>query len=283
MGSWSASREVTRKSWAVLKDNRYLMAFPVLGFVFGLIPLVILGLPALYFVATNHNWVAAGFGIVFVFVAQAIGVLLQGGLVAAVDAELSGKDSSVGHGMSLAMKHLGPLIGWSAIVTVVSVLLSLVRGNGQGNVVGVLLRNIIAAAADVMWQLITFFVVPFIVLEGKTPIDAIKDSASLFKQKWGQQLAGGIRIGGLIALVLILPAIVLLGGGVLLALLGSTAAIASGVSLAVIGLVLLLIGVVVSSAMRTVFSVALYRYAKDGVTSAGFTSEELQSAVKVKA
>ncbi len=282
MGSWASSREVTRKSWAVLKENRYLLAFPVLSFVLGLIPVAVLGIPALYFLATNHNWIALVLGILLVFAASAVAVVLQGGLVAAVDAEMSGEDSSVGQGLRRAMQHLGALIAWSAVVTVVSVLLGLVRGNGQGNVVGVLLRSVLAAAADVMWQLVTFFVVPFIVLEGASPISAVKSSASLFKQRWGQQLAGGVRIGALIGLVLILPGILLLVGGILLALLGSAAAIASGASLAVIGLVLLLIGIVISSAMRSVFSVALYRYAKDGVASAGFTTQELQDAVRIK-
>lgn len=283
MGAWASSREVTRKSWAVLKENRYLMAFPVLGFVIGLVPVAILGLPAMYFFATNHNWVGAGFAIVLVFAAQAVGTFLQGGLVAAVDAELDGRDSSVGQGMSVAFQHTGKLLVWSGILTVVSVLISLVRGNGQGNVVGVLLRNVVAAAADVMWQLITFFVVPFIVLEDEAPIQAIKSSSSLFKRKWGTQLAGGVRIGGLIVLVLILPAILLLVAGFLLILMGSTTSIATGIPLAVLGFVLLLVGIVISSAMRTVFSVALYRYAKDGAVCAGFTAAELQSAVKVKA
>lgn len=282
MGSWASSREVTRKSWAVLKENRYLLAFPVLSFVLGLIPVALLGIPALFFLATNHNWIAAALGILLVFVASAVAVVVQGGLVAAVDAEMSGQDSSVGHGLGRAMQHLGPLIAWSAVVTVVSILLGLVRGNGDGNVVGAILRNVLAAAAGVMWTLITFFVVPFIVLEGASPIEAIKSSASLFRQRWGQQLAGGVRIGAWIGLLFILPGILLLIGGILLALLGSTAAVASGASLAVIGLVLLLIGIVLSSAMRSVFSVALYRYAKDGVTSAGFTTQELQDAVRVK-
>lgn len=283
MGSWSSSKAVTSKSWAVLKENRYMLAFPVLGFVIGLVPVAVFGLPALYFFATSHNWIGAAFTLALVFGVQAVMVFLQGGLVAAVDTELSGQDSSVGLGMSRAFRRTGSLIAWSAIVTVVSVLLGLVRGNGQGNVVGVILRNVVAAAADVMWSLITFFVLPFIVLEEKSPIDAIKASSSLFRQRWGQQIAGGVRIGGLIVLILILPGIALFILGMFLVVSGSTAGLATGIPLAVIGLIVLLVGMVLSSAMRTVFSVALYRFAKDGALSAGFTEAELQSAVRVKA
>jgi hypothetical protein len=280
MGAWSSSREVTSKSWGVLKDNSYLFAFPILMFVLSLIPIAVLGLPALYFFASNQNWIAAGFAIVAVFAAQAVTTLLQGGLVASVDKELEGQDSSLGDGMSRAFAHTGQLLAWSAIVTVVSLLFALVRGNGQGNVVGVLLRNIVAAAGEVLWTLITFFVVPFIVLEDQSPIAAIKSSASLFRKKWGTQLAGSVRIGGLIVLLIVLPAgVVLVVGFVLLV----SDAIVLGIPLVVVGVLVLMIGMLLSSAMRTVFSVALYRYASTGAVSAQFTEAELESAVRVKA
>ncbi|MBI1351061.1 MAG: hypothetical protein GC156_08080 [Actinomycetales bacterium] len=280
MSSWSSSKVVTSKSWAVLKENAYLLTFPVAAMLLGLIPFAIFGLPALYFFAVNQNWVAAAFGIVAVFASQAVATLIQGGLVASVDTELSGDDSSFGAGMSRAFQHTGALLAWSGIVTVVSLLFSLLRGNGQGSVVGVLLRNIVAAAGEVLWTLITFFVVPFIVLEGTSPIEAIKASASLVRKKWGTQIAGGIRIGGLIILAIILPAAIILGLGIFLVIAGS---LVFGIPLAIVGVLGVLIGMVLSQAMRTVFAVALYRYASTGAVSGAFTEAELQSAVQVKA
>ena len=282
-GAWTSSKVLTKKSWGVLKENRYLLGFPVLGFVLSLIPLAVFGLPALYFLASNQNWVAAAFGIVMVFGIQAVTAVIQGGIVSSVDSEFSGTDSSVGHGLGRSMAHLGSLLGWSVIVTIVSLLISLLRGNGNGNIVGVLFRNIIAAAADVMWRLVTFFVIPFIVLEDMNPVNAVKASASLFTKQWGKQLAGSVRIGALIAVTTILPGMLLIVGGVLLVLAGSTAGIATGVPLAVLGLLLFLLGIVLSSAMQTVYSVALFRYARDGSAPGDFTDEELQRSIKLKA
>lgn len=282
MGAWTSSKVLTKKSWAVLRGNRYLLGFPVLGFVLSLIPLVALGVPALIFLSDNQNWIAAAFGIAMIFVIQAITAVIQGGIVSSVDAEFSGQDSSLGHGLGRAFAHLGPLLGWSVIVTIVSVLIGLIRGNGSGNVVGVIFRNIIAAAADIMWRLVTFFVIPFIVLEDMNPLNAVKSSASLFTKQWGKQLAGSVRIGAVIAFTTILPGMLLIIGGVMLVLIGSTAAVATGIPLAGLGVLLFMVGAVLSSAMQTVYSVALFRYAHDGTAPGDFTDEELQRSIKLK-
>lgn len=281
-GAWKSSKVVTRKSWALLKANPYLFAFPIIGVVLSVIPLAALGIPALYFMDTDNNWVAAAFAIAMVFVVQAVVTFPAAGLVASVDEEMHGRDASVGKGMAAAFARFGPLVAWSAIQTVVSVLISLVRGNGQGNVIGVLLRNVIAAAADVMWQLITFFVLPVMMIEKVSPINAIKASSSLFKKQWGTQLAGGVRIGGLVALIVILPGALIMVGGIALVFVDNTATVVAGITTAVIGFLVVMLGALIISAMRGIYSVALYYYAKDGEVLGGFTGEELQASVRLK-
>lgn len=281
-GSWKSSKVVTRKSWGLLKANPYLFAFPIIGLVLTLVPLIVFGVPALIFLDADNNWVAAVFAIALVFGVQAFATFPSAGLVAAVDEEMHGRDASVGRGMSAAFGRFGPLVAWSAIQTVVSILLGLVRGNGQGNIVGVLLRNIVAAAADVMWQLITFFVLPVMMIEKESPINAIKTSSGLFKKQWGTQLAGGVRIGGLVALLVILPGALVMVGGIALVFTGNTGTVVAGIITAVIGFLIIMLGSLIISAMRGIYSVALYYYAKDGEVLGGFTGEELQSSVSLK-
>lgn len=281
-GSWKSSKVVTRKSWGLLKENPYLFAFPIIGLVLTLVPLIVFGVPALIFLDADNNWVAAVFAIALVFGVQAFATFPSAGLVAAVDEEMHGRDASVGRGMSAAFGRFGPLVAWSAIQTVVSILLGLVRGNGQGNIVGVLLRNIVAAAADVMWQLITFFVLPVMMIEKESPINAIKTSSGLFKKQWGTQLAGGVRIGGLVALLVILPGALVMVGGIALVFTGNTGTVVAGIITAVIGFLIIMLGSLIISAMRGIYSVALYYYAKDGEVLGGFTGEELQSSVSLK-
>ena len=131
-----------------------------------------------------------------------------------------------------------------------------------------------------MWQIVTFFVLPFIMLEGRGPIAAIKDSFTLFKAKWGVQIFGGVRIGGIIGLVTILPGMILAAIGFFLALTGVTAGIATGVGLIVIGILLFMVGALLISTMKGIFSVVLFRYAQDGTVEGGFTEPELAGAIR---
>lgn len=278
MGAWSQSRELTRQSWAVLKGNRYLMAYPVVGILMGIVPFAVM-LGGVFFLAANRNWIGWGLVVLGVYLLTLVGAVIQAGLTVSAAAELEGGHSSLGHGLSTAMGRLGRLARWAIVSALVGLLIGAVRGNDNGGVASVIFRNVLAATAGVMWQLITFFVMPAMMLDDLGMIDGIKKSASTFKQRWGTQLTGGVRIGGLIGLIVILPAMILLVGGVVLTAAGS---VALGIPLAVVGLLALLVGGLVLSAIRGVFSVVLYRYATQGVLEGGFTEQQLASAVRVK-
>lgn len=279
MGSWSDSRALTRQSWAVLKDNRYLMAYPIVGIVAGIIPFGVIAV-GVFFIAMNQNWIGWALVVIGLYLLTLVTAVVQAGLTVSAAAELEGGSSSLGHGLSTALGRLGRLARWAFVSTVVSLLVAALRGNNSGGIVSVIFRNVLAAAADVMWQLITFFVMPAMMLDDLGMIDAIKKSASTFKQRWGTQLSGGVRIGGLIGLIAILPAILAIVIGVVLATAGTLAA---GVPLVVIGLIVLIVAGLILSAIRGVFSVVLYRFATQGVVEGGFTEQQLAGAVKVKA
>lgn len=279
MSSWADSRALTRQSWAVLKDNRYLIAYPVIGMVLAVVPLAVV-VPGVVFIANNQNWVGWALVIVGLYLLTLVNAIIQAGLTVSAASELEGGQSSLGHGLSTAFGRLGRLARWAFVSTVVGVLIGAVRGNGNGGIVSVIFRNVLAAAADVMWQLITFFVMPAMMLDDLGMIDAIKKSAATFKQRWGTQLSGGVRIGGLIGLIAILPAILALIGGVVLSAIGAWAI---GVPLALVGLVVLVVAGLILNAIRGVFSVVLYRFATQGVVEGGFTEQQLVGAVKVKA
>jgi len=278
-GSWGQSKLLTEKSWAIIRENRYLLAFPVIGFLASLIPLAALWVPAGILLVNDQTAPGVGLAIIGIFANQIVLSIASGGLIAAADAELAGADSSVGHGIARSLARLVPLIGWALIATVVNVIVGFVRGN-SGNGAADALRNIAAAGVLAMWSLITFFVLPFIMLDGRGPIAAIKASFALFKEKWGTQIFGGVRIGGIVGLVTILPGILLVVLGVFAAAAGSTAFVASGVVLIVIGILLFMVGSLLLSTMKGIFSVVLYHFAKDGLSSGGFTPEELEGAVR---
>lgn len=277
-GSWGQSKLLTQKSWAIVKENRYLLAFPVLGVIASLVPLAVFWVPAGYLALNDQNVPAIGLAIIGIFANQIVISIASGGLVASADVELSGGDSSVGHGIGRALARLVPLVGWALIATIVNVIVGFIRGQGNGAAGAV--RNLAAAGILAMWQIITFFVLPFIMLEGRGPIAAIKESFALFRAKWGVQIFGGVRIGGLIGLATILPGILLVVLGFVAAFTGSTGLIALGVVLIAIGVLLAMVGALLISTMKGIFSVVLFRYAKDGVLEGGFTEGELAGAIR---
>ncbi|MDA2988253.1 MAG: hypothetical protein O2815_04155 [Actinomycetota bacterium] len=50
--------------------------------------------------------------------------------------------------------------------------------------------------------------------------------------------------------------------------------------LVIVGVIIVMIGALVLSTMRGIFSVVLFRYAKDGVVEGDFTESELAGAVR---
>ena len=168
--------------------------------------------------------------------------------------------------------RLAQISGWAAVSAAISLVMGVLEN--QGGTLGTIAARLVGMA----WTLVTFLAVPVIAIEGTGPFETIKRSASLFRERWGQQITGNIAIGAAVFLLGVLPAIVLIGGGI--AVWSSASFL--GALLVVIGALVLAIALLVSRALSGIFGVALYRYALDGETVGGFTQEELESAVKAK-
>ncbi len=292
-GSWANSRTITKQAWAVIKENPYMLAFPVVGALLAIVAVLIVGGAGVAAMGwseveqtADSTQISGGVeivGIIILIIAAYLATLItqifMGGLVKCADEELQGRDSSFGAGLGAAFGRLPALMGWAAIETAVGWLLSAIRGNGDNNIIVTILRLILAGLLAVAWSVLTFFVLPMIILRGKGPIQAIKESVGLIRQTWGLQIAGGVRIGGLIALVAILPGILLTVVGVFIAASGTPAA---GVPLSAVGVIVIIAAQVLISAMRAIFSVAMLHYVEDGQGFGPFDSDQLQSAVRVK-
>jgi len=98
MSSWGQSRELTRESWAVLKQHRQLAAYPVLGVAAGLVPMVIF-IPAVYFLATDQNWIGWALVVLGLYAATLVAAIFQAGLVVSAAAALDGGEVSFGKGI----------------------------------------------------------------------------------------------------------------------------------------------------------------------------------------
>jgi hypothetical protein len=263
---------LTKKSWALLNEHRELIRFPLYGAI-ATVPLAILFFgPGLYLLDQNSLAGAIPLLVIGVYMLSVVGFYFSVGLAAAANMIFNGQQATIADGLAVARANFSQICGWAALSTAISVLMGVLEN--QGGIAG----NIAARLVGMAWSLVTFLAVPVIAIEGTGPLETLKRSASIFKDKWGQQISGNIAIGGAVFLIGVLPAVLLIVAGV--ALWSSASFL--GALLVVIGALVLAIAMLVSRALSGVFGVALYRYALDGQAVGGFTSEELESAVKVK-
>lgn len=286
---WREGRAISDAAFAVVKANRFLIGFPVRAGIASVVIFLVLGIPAAVLAALEGeaSGPAAAAAIVLVLVAvfgSAIVVArFQGGLVAAADACLHGTESSYDDGMAAVRGRTGALAGWAAINATVGLVLSTLQsGGGQDGFIGIALR-VLGALVSVAWAFVTFFVVPVIVFEQAGAIDGVKRSAALIRQRWGTTVSGVVRIGVRFAIFLFLPAIVLVAGGAYLAVTGAGVGLEGlGVLLVLVGALLFVAGAVVQTTVRSVFGVALYRWATEGEVIGPFSEEQLTRAAVLK-
>jgi hypothetical protein len=186
-------------------------------------------------------------------------------LVGVANSRLSGGTWTVRDGLELAWARKWTILQWALVAATVGMLLRMLeeRLGWMG--------RIITRLIGVAWALASFFVVPVLAFEDLTPFDALKRSAKLFRETWGEKVVGGFSIG-LIFLFLALPAV---GLWILAGVVGGAWGLVLGGAMMLLYLVLL---GVVSSAVQGIFNTALYRYACFKQVPAGFSQETFTSA-----
>lgn len=268
MGRISRTIELAKASWQVLKADKELVVLPILSLVATiavaasfLAPIVLRGDAG---ALENPD----GLTYVMLFAAYVvlafITIFFNAALVHAANERLEGGDPTVGSALRGALLRVGRILPWAIVSATVSVILQAVRERGG------VVSQIAASIAGLAWSLVTFLVLPVLVIENIGVTDAIKRSGSLFKRTWGENVAAQVGFG-LLGFVVAIPAILL-----------AAAAFALGETIGVIGLVVavlwMLASAMVISALNGVFQTALYRYAAGAGSTGAFGGDELRSA-----
>lgn len=263
---------LTKKSWALLNGHRELIRFPLYGGVATiLLGILFLG-PGAFFLDENSYGAGVPLVVIGVYVLSVVGIYFSVGLAAAADRIFRGQQATVGDGLAVARSHFAAICGWAALSTAVGLVLGALEQ--QGGAFGQIAGRLAGAA----WSLVTFLAVPVIAIEGTGPLATLKRSASLFRERWGQQITGNLVIGGVVFLIGFLPAVALIAIGVVIwPSVGFVGAL-----LVVIGALIICVALLISKAIGGIFGVALYRYALDGEVVGGFSQEDLESAVRPK-
>lgn len=262
MGKFSRSWELVKQSFAILRSDKQLMLFPVLsavtclfvtaviatGGTFMLLPARAAALAAGERFQPNQSPVFL-LGMFTLYVANYfIMVFFNVALVGVANSRLMGGSWTFRDGIELAWARKGTILQWALVAATVGMVLRTIEE--RMGIIGRIIMRIIGIA----WTLACYFVVPVLAFEDLTPIEAVKRSAKLFRDTWGEKVVGGFSLS-LVSLVLMLPGI---GLWFALIFLGGIKGFLFGTVLMVLYFLLLS---VFMSAVQGVFNAALYRYA----------------------
>jgi len=261
---------LVKTSWNILMDDKKLLVFPVLSGIVTLIVLATFILP-LILAEFVQSAIPGGpvffYGILFAFyfASYFVVIFFNTALISCVNARLQGKDMSVGEGLSNAARHLPSILAWALVSATVGIILHLVQRRGG------FIGRIAAALVGGIWSLVTFFVVPILILEDKGVVDSVKESVSLMKRTWGESIVGS----GSILLIFIALGVVAFIGVLTTLVIGNM--VVFGIAL-VLFILLVVVLAIVASAMQGIFVTALYSYARNGTVPSGFNKDLIQNA-----
>ncbi len=264
--------QLTKKSWAILRDEPGLIKFPIVGGLIALLITIVLIGPGLYLYEDGSVIPAVVLIAVGVYLSAFVVYYFAVGLAHNADRQMHGESAEFGDGMKLASSRMSAIAGWAFVATVVMTIIRAIQE--RFGIAGAIVGGLAGAA----WGVLSFLAVPVIAMEGTGPIGTLKRCDSLVKSGWGEQITGTIAIGGIVFLVGFLPAALFIGAGVLLF---ATSAAGGGILIAV-GVIVLVIAALIQQALSTIFGVALYRFVSGKQAVGGFTEEEMQSAVRTK-
>lgn len=271
---------LARSSWRVLVTDKHLIVFPIVsGLLFLLvvasfvIPLATLVDWAGFEAARDRNngkpplWTYA-VAFAFYFCTYFVTIFCNAALVSCALMRFNGQNPSVGDGFRAAFARLPQIFAWALVSATVGMLLKAIE-NAHEKV-----GQIVAAVLGTAWSVMTYFVVPVLVVEKTGPVAAVSRSVSLLRKTWGEAAAGNLGLG-LFLFLLLLPVILLLVGGIALLSMGS---VKVGIALLVIASIGLLFHTAISTALHTILLGAIYQYAADQQVPEEFDRDTLSHA-----
>ena len=273
-GTWSNSLDLLKSSWRVLRQHKSLVAFPVISAIATIVLIVALMVPAYLLTGIRDGEPSNSFlfyvlFFVFYFVGSFIVIFFNTGLIACAREALRGGDPDFAYGFDMARKNIGKIAGWALVSATVGLILKAIRERGG------LIGQIAASLIGFAWNLVVFFVIPVFLFQGFGVIDSIRESASLFRKTWGENMIARFSLGIIfffLGLVAVIP--------ITLAVMSRNLAVIIGAT----GLALMYWTVlaIVSSSLTGILAAALYQYAISGMVPEAYNQHSITGAFQPK-
>ena len=265
MGRFARGRRVLARSVGLLRREPSLFVLPVASAV---AVLAVLGVPLAVALGVDALTVDAlvdafterteplRYALLFpaLFVGTAVATLFNAALAHCTYRLLAGEETSLRDGLGAAWAVRRRIVAYSLLAATVGLLLQLLEDAIPGG------GRVTALVLDLGWGLLTFFVVPVMVLEDVSLRGLFAESGRTFADTWGESTTAAVGIGTVVLAVGLVPMLVAAVVGLDLA----------GVWGAFAGVAVVLAAVMtVSSALGTVARTMLYVHARDGGTDSG--------------
>jgi len=270
--SISRSFNLIKESWRVISLDKEILLFPVLSGVALLFILLSFVLPAL-FLSSSRAAFSGGLLLVglflFYLLCYFVVIYFNTALITCARIRLTGGNPVFMDGIRNANAHLVPIFIWAMISATVGLVLHLLQE--RAGFIGQIIIGLIGAA----WSLITYFAIPVMIFEEKGPVEAIKQSASLFRKTWGETLIGQVSIGIVFVILGVVGMI-----PVVLALMSGSFTLF--IILLAVFIIYAAILMVIGSSLQGVYNTALYLYATTGNVPEAYSKELIENAFAPK-
>jgi hypothetical protein len=268
------SWDLAKASLEVVKADKELLWFPIMSALAGLLVAASFIAPVLYDgwlpgAVDRQDPLLFAWGAAFYIASFFVMFYFNTALVGAAMIRLEGGDPTVSDGFRIANERFWHILGYAIIAATVGLILRAIEE--RVGLIGKIVVGLIGAA----WTVATFLVVPVLVVRKVGPLDAVKESVSLLRQTWGENLIGAAGLG----LAFFIAWIVLAAVMIPLMILGAKAL--GGVAFGVLLVAFIVAGIalaVLHATLQGIYSAALYRYATGGQPGFGFDAAQVKQA-----
>lgn len=210
--------------------------------------------------------------LVFLFACYVAGAftlaLSQAAIVHTVHTRAHGGDATLIDSLKVAWSHAGSLFLWSIITSTVGIILRMIVERSR------FLGFILALVVGVAWSVLTYFVVPAMVIDKKSAFGSIGKSGQVFKQTWGETLVSNFGLGLAFLVIHLLAFLSFIGLVIACAVINLAVLI---VPLAVVYVIFIVIMGLIQSAMEGILKTLLYIYGAEGAVPENFNRDLLES------
>src|SRR5205809_355118 len=180
--------QLTKVSLSILRREKGLIVLPFLSLLTTGVAWILFFIGIFFFAPTPTNpfgsvFFYAGLAVVY-FLTFFVSIYFNAAVMGAAMIRLNGGDPTISDGLKVANENLRRIAGWALLSATVGLILRAIADRA-----GIIARTI-AGIAGAPWGVITYLVVPVLIIEKVGPWAAAKRSGSLPRQTCGEATAG---------------------------------------------------------------------------------------------